>query len=747
MDKKTAWIIDIETYPNVFLFAVVRGDGKHKNVFEVSDRLNEMPRILACMKHLEDNKHCMVSFNGVGFDYPILHQLIAAPEKLPKTGKAVAAKVWKLAQKQIDSFKDGGFGNTIKADEVIVKQMDLYRIWHFNNKAKATSLKLLEFNMKMDNIEDLPFEVGTELNHQQIDELKAYNLHDITATLRFFDASQEQIDFRLDLGQKYGKDWINCDDTKIGAEYFAMRLEEAGVKLKEYKDGKLVMRQTKRDRIKIADCLFDYYDFKRPEFIAVMNWFKAQVITETKGVFSDIEEHDLGEVAKYAVLETKRKKFKAKPTDDEIAAFKKEHPLGWIEEEELKATEYALDANGEFIMEYPTDEDGSPDLTKKPKKKRIPKKSYWGCWRVAETLNVVLDGFRFDFGTGGIHGSVENKVIDENSSYQIIDADVSSMYPNLAISNNVYPEHLSSSFCDIYKDMYEQRKNFPKGSAENGMLKLALNGTYGKSNDKYSIFYDPMFTMKITINGQLSLCLLAEKLLEIPKLKIIQVNTDGITVALLRRFKEQYNSICSVWQQQVKLDLEFVDYSRMIIRDVNNYISLYTNGKVKRKGAYQYEGLGWHQNQGGLIIPMAAEAEMLHGILAREFIEQKLQDPESIWDFMLRTKVPRNSKLVLVMPDGTEVKQQNVCRYYVSNEGGKLVKIMPPLEEGGEERRLSIEAAWTIQPCNNLRPILANPLDIRRSINVDYYATEAEKLVIRREPKEPSDSVSKQPKE
>lgn len=725
MDKKTAWIIDIETYPNVFLFAVVRGDGKHKNVFEVSDRLNEMPRILACLKHLDDNQHYMVSFNGVGFDYPILHQLIAAPEKIPKTGKAVAAKVWKLAQKQIDSFKDGGFGNTIKADEVIVKQMDLYRIWHFNNKAKATSLKLLEFNMQMDNIEDLPFAVGSELNHEQIDELKAYNLHDIMATLRFFDASQEQIDFRLDLGQKYGKDWINCDDTKIGAEYFAMRLEESGVKLKEYKDGKLVMRQTKRDKIKIADCLFDYYDFKRPEFIAVMNWFKAQVIMETKGVFSDIEEHNLGEVAKYAVLETKRKKFKGKPTDEEVAAFKKEHPLGWVEEEELKATEYALDEDGNSIMEYPVDADGSPDLTKKQKKKRIPKKSYWACWRIVETLNAVVDGFRFDFGTGGLHGSIENKIAKETSVYQLIDADVSSMYPNIAISNRVYPEHLGETFCDIYKDMYEQRKNFAKGTAENAMLKLALNGTYGKSNDKYSIFYDPMFTMKITINGQLSLCLLAEKLLEIPKLKIIQVNTDGITVALPREYKEDYDRICKDWQKQVKLELEFVDYSNMIIRDVNNYIAVYTNGKVKRKGAYQYEGLGWHQNQGGLIIQKAAEAEMLEGIPVRVFIEQKMLDQDSKWDFMLRTKVPRSSRLVMVMPDGTEVQQQNVCRYYVSKEGGKLVKIMPPLEEGAEERRLSIEAAWNVKTCNNI-------LDFQNDIDVDYYASEAEKLVVRK---------------
>ena len=34
----------------------------------------------------------------------------------------------------------------------------------------------------------------------------------------------------------------------------------------------------------------------------------------------------------------------------------------------------------------------------------------WGCWNVAETLNVVVNGFRYDFGVGGIHGSINNKI-------------------------------------------------------------------------------------------------------------------------------------------------------------------------------------------------------------------------------------------------------------------------------------------------------------------------------------------------
>lgn len=90
--------------------------------------------------------------------------------------------------------------------------------------------------------------------------------------------------------------------------------------------------------------------------------------------------------------------------------------------------------------------------------------------------------------------------------------DVASMYPNIAIANRVYPEHLGESFCDSYEDSHNERKKFSKGTPENLAIKLGLNSVYGKSNDKYSPFLDPMYTMKITINGQLSLYVLMEQI-------------------------------------------------------------------------------------------------------------------------------------------------------------------------------------------------------------------------------------------
>ena len=571
-------IYDLETYPNCFTFCAVFANGKGLRVYEISDRKDETDKMLEFLRNLLKNQYRMVGFNCLAFDYPIMHHILLKAKKAFKDGKQpkfTAKELYGIAQDLIEGMKSNDrFGNSIKDSEIIISQVDLYKIWHFDNKARSTSLKMLEFNMRSENIEDLPFPVGTNLDDKQKAELIKYNKHDVLETLKFYRYSQEALKLREELTELFGFDCTNFNDTKIGKQLFINSLEKAapGCCYAVTERGRKI-RQTKRDKIVIKDCLFPYIKFKRPEFQALHEWFKRQVITETKGVFADIEEHDLGELAQYAELVVKRKKFKGKPTDEERQEFLQQHPLGWIEEEELKATEYVFDENGEHVMEYPLTEFGLPDESKKPKKKRRQKISYWGCWKIAETLNVVINGFRYDEGLGGVHGSISGKV-EEDDNFLIIDCDVSSMYPNLAISNNAHPAHLGTTFCKVYKRLYDERKSHPKGSAANAALKLALNGVYGDSGNEYSPLYDPAYMMSITCSGQMSILMLVERLIDVG-CEVIQCNTDGVTCKVPKSKENDYYSACRDWESVVKLDLEYCYYSKMFIRDCNNYIAVY----------------------------------------------------------------------------------------------------------------------------------------------------------------------------
>ena len=720
------YIFDIETFPNVFTLATSSSDGKVIRVWEVSDRMNQTQEILSYIRHLAKNKWRMIGFNNLGFDYPVLHAIMEQAKEAKRQGVQYyidANDIYNIAMAQIQTARDG-FAKIVKSEDEIIPQIDLFKINHFDNKARMTSLKMLEFNMLSDNIEDLPFPVGKYLTHSEIDVLKHYNLHDVLETKKFYHHNIPAIRLREDLSKKYSYNFMNHNDTKIGKDYFILELEkhQKGICYKVDSHGRRKMNQTKHKSIALKDCLFDYYNFKRPEFIALKDWFSKQTIKETKGVFTDIEEHLLGDVAKYAEMDTKRIKFKTKPSDKEVKDFLKLHPLGWVEEQELKALETLKDSQGNPVKEKYIDEKTGKE---KERVVKVPKMSYYGCFKIASSLNVVVNGFRLDFGQGGAHASLSSTIVKADDYFKVEDADVSSFYPNMAISNKIYPMHLGETFCTIYKDVYVQRQSFKKGTSENAIMKLALNGVFGDSGSEFSPFFDSSFLLKITINGQLSLCLLAERLLEIPELEIIQVNTDGITVKYPRQHEELYYKICDDWQKHVKLELEYADYESMHIANVNNYIARYTNGKVKLKGAYVSDELGWHQNHSAKVIQMAAASEMLEGVPVEEFI----RNHKNKYDFLLRTKVPRSSSLVLLTPlddeglEFEETKLQNICRYYACKDGGKLVKVMPPLEGSTEFRRIGIDTDWNVKVCNNI-------VDFDWDVDYDYYINEAKKLVI-----------------
>jgi hypothetical protein len=695
------WIFDIETYPNCFTFATVYSNGKGMRAFEISDRKNELEELLDFFRKVKGAGHRFVGFNNNGFDYPVIHYILQKARKVHGTEKKLkvtAKELYDVAMKLINSGKENKFGSAIKEKDVIIPQVDLFKVHHFDNKARATSLKMLEYNMRSNDIEDLPFPVGMTLNDEQKDILIKYNKHDVSETLKFYWYSFENLKLRKDLTEQFGFDCTNFNDTKIGKELFIRTLEKEapGCCYTKTEFGREV-RQTKRDKIIIKDCLFPYIKFDRPEFQAVHTWFRNQVITETKGVFSDLLEHQLGDVAKYAEMVVKKKKLsdpvdkknkRYVPTEDVIEKLRKEYPLGWLEEKELKSPKGA--------------------------------KSYYWCWNVAETLNVLINGFRYDYGVGGIHGATQG-TIRSTDSRKIRTLDVASYYPNMAIANEIYPKHLGKTFCKVYADLYEQRKATPKASAANAALKLALNGVYGDSNNEFSPLLDPAYTMSITIGGQLSLCMLMEKLIDHCNARIIMCNTDGFEYVIDVDKFEEADKWVKWWEDLTKLQMEGDTYKKMFIRDVNNYISITESGKVKLKGAYEFmdfDKLGWHKNHSAMVIPMAVKAHLVDGVDYEEFIRLH----ENKFDFMLRTKVPRSSKLVLVV-DEEDVPLQNICRYYPAKEGGgKLIKIMPPLVEGGEDRRLGIDTEWNVKPCNNIN-------DFSWGVDYKYYIEQAAKLI------------------
>ena len=385
---------------------------------------------------------------------------------------------------------------------------------------------------------------------------------------------------------------------------------------------------------------------------------------------------------------------------------------------------------------------------------------------VFNDLIATVDGIEYKIGTGGLHASVDSQIVCSNDTHILVDIDVASFYPNLAIQNKLYPAHLGVEYCEAYLDVYHIRQTYPKKTPLNESFKLALNGAYGGSNHEHSPFLDAFYTMSITINGQLLLCMLAEQMLKVPGLKMIQGNTDGITYLCPREYLEHTRQVCEWWEELTHLELEEALYSRMFIRDVNNYIGEYEGGGLKRIGAYAHvtaaedpgtRELPWHKDWSARVVPLAAEAALVRGENIRDFIINY----KDVYDFMLRTKVPKNSIL-----DWGGDKVPNVVRYYISTEGKFLEKVMPAagpvgaykrankltdhyysqiLKEVGDQwderihtknkstydiRRSGLCAGWQVQLCNNLgQAEWAQSNYTPDDLDYEWYIEQAEKLV------------------
>src|SRR5690606_20089604 len=106
-----------------------------ERLFEISDRRNDFAALMAFIYWMRENKQRGFGFNNVGFDYEILHFMATnGADNAP----AIYQKVQAIFATQ------NRFGGGVWESDRLFEQVDLFKIWHYDNPAKSTSLKALE---------------------------------------------------------------------------------------------------------------------------------------------------------------------------------------------------------------------------------------------------------------------------------------------------------------------------------------------------------------------------------------------------------------------------------------------------------------------------------------------------------------------------------------------------------------------------------------------------------------------------
>ena len=627
MEKRINWVMDYETLSNCFIGCFEDTKSEDQKLFVIHESKND---ILELVTFLEKNiayNEWHVSFNGLSFDSQITEHILRNKKQLLKQdGDTIAKFLYIKAQDVIDRQNNGEFSEFSPKD-LHIRQLDVFKLNHWDNPAKRSSLKWIQYTMDWHNIIDMPIHHTETIIEDQIPEIIKYCWNDVKSTKQIMLLSKSNIDLRRKLTEEYGIDLYSASEPRISKELFLHFLsEKTGIKKYDLRQGR-----TLRTKIVVKDIILPYIEFKTATFQNLLKKFQEVEIYpgETKGGF------------KYSV------RYK---------------------------------------------------------------------------------GLQTDYGLGGIHGARSSKVYIPEEGMIIMTSDVTSFYPNLAIRNKWAPAHLpQKAFYDLYEWFFEERKKIPKKDPKNYVYKIILNSTYGLSNDKNSFLYDPEFTMKITINGQLSLSMLYEMICEeIPGAIPLMQNTDGLETVIPKDQVDKYMEICARWEELTKLQLEHDKYSKIILGDVNNYIAITEDGKAKCKGRFDFENLAMHKNKSFLIIPKAIFNYFVNGIDPKEYLKSQ----KNIFDYCGGVKIKGDWEFYEhSLVNGNYVKQplQHTIRYYISHKGSKIIKTNQT-----DHREIQIEAGKWMQ--TSMIDYVEKDME-DYNINYDYYLENIEKEINSLEPK------------
>lgn len=658
--EKGVWVYDIETLASCFTYTALNIKTLEVKQFVIHKDKDEH---LELIDHLEQEVKGMIGFNNVNFDYPVLHELlIQFPNWIREANinfihdtspKEIIDMLYQKAQDIIinQNSNDYDYKKILREKDFLIPQLDLFRVWHYDNKARSTSLKALEISMNYPNVMDMPIDHTEEfITIGQIQEILDYNLNDVMATFEFYKKTQKygKVELRNKIKRKYNLPCTNWNNGKIG-ENLILKLYCDKTHKNPWEVRKL---RSHYDSIALKDCIPDTINFKSPEFNKVLDFYKSKRITELKG-----------------------------------------------------------------SIDYP----------------------------------LIYGGIKYQYGTGGLHAAIKSGIYKSDDEYIIKSADVASLYPWLPIVYNFYIKHLGPDFLNVYEDdivdIRLKEKQKPKAEQDATIIdgyKEAANIPYGKSNDINSFLYDPMYTLKTTLGGQLAISILCERLCTIPNSQMLMVNTDGMEIRIPRIYEESYDFICKQWEAETNLILEFVDYKQMIIGDINNYIAETISGKVKSKGRFEVDKVignepAYHKDNSFRIVPLALQEFFIKDIPVEETIRNHFNNTYSdnenygIYDFCGRQKFKGQDygEIHYINSEGNHKieKQQKNTRYYISSNGSTFIKQYAKgsqefIHVGNkvtifnkfielDEKEYKIDYQWYIRQCNQeIRNIINDQLSL-----------------------------------
>jgi hypothetical protein len=278
-------IYDIETMQELFLIGIYNPESNTYTEFEVSKDKNQLD---GYMRFIEQHpEYYWVGYNNLRFDSQVIEWILRNYEDWHElTALETAAKI---AQKAADIIHDANYDvfPEYREEWLTLKQIDVFRVNHYDNKNRMVSLKRLEFEMDLENIEEMPIH-HTKINmtDEEIQLTKDYCKNDVMATYEFYKVTigqtehplykgNNQIELRQDIYEEFGIPCLNYSDSKIGDEMIKkFYCQEKNIL---YSD--LPKKGLFRTEVKVRHCIADYITFQTPKLQQFLKAISKEKLT------------------------------------------------------------------------------------------------------------------------------------------------------------------------------------------------------------------------------------------------------------------------------------------------------------------------------------------------------------------------------------------------------------------------------------------------------------------------------------
>lgn len=234
VDKRLG-ICDIETLLEMFDVGIYNPDTQVWKEFQVTKYKNELYEFVK--EYTSGSYDYLVTFNGISFDQQVMEWVVENHQKwIELSNLEICKKISNFAQELIENSNYGLF-LPYKENKFTIPAIDVFRIHHFDNEARRTSLKWCEFMMNMD-VEEMPVHhLRTDLTEEEVILIQEYRRHDVIATYKLLQLTlgedigvpeladyvgNNKIETRLGYIKAVGLPCLNWSDVKIGEEWNKM---------------------------------------------------------------------------------------------------------------------------------------------------------------------------------------------------------------------------------------------------------------------------------------------------------------------------------------------------------------------------------------------------------------------------------------------------------------------------------------------------------------------------------------------